>query len=175
MGNETYAWRVHLRTELQVKYRRTHFSSQTQIFCSWQFHQALNMRNEVDGYICGLIMLSPNIPDTYISPSKLSRDGFTLQASSAGTGRALSGCSAMATVTTCLGFPDMSFLPPESLSCLERRILRFPGCLIAIPGHSLIGMCMTMCCVAMCTATLRGVGWICCTHAVHKHCESHGP
>lgn len=48
-GKEIHAWRVHLRTELQVKYRRTYFSRQAQIFCSWQFHQALNMRNELDG------------------------------------------------------------------------------------------------------------------------------
>lgn len=48
-GKETHAWRVHLTTELQVKYRRTHFSRQAQIFCSWQFHQALHMRNELDG------------------------------------------------------------------------------------------------------------------------------
>lgn len=48
-GKETHAWRVHLTTELKVKYRRTHFSRQAQIFYSWQFHQALNMRNELDG------------------------------------------------------------------------------------------------------------------------------
>lgn len=80
----------------------------------------------------------------------------------------------MAVVTICLGFPDMSLLLPESLSCLERQILRFPRCLITIRGDSLIGLSMNMCCVAMCTAVLRGVGRICCTHTIHRHCESHG-
>lgn len=57
-------------------------------------------------------MLSPNIPNTYISPSKLSRDSFTLQSGSAGQAGLYLDALQWLRLLYAWAFLDMSLLLP---------------------------------------------------------------